>query len=113
MRFNMLNAKETGYLGYAEGGLNISSLRFYLRAGAFCIDNWDDRIYVYERDAPGNFTVPALYGRGIWTSIYLAYRPVSWFRLYMRASYTDYPFMDQEKRKPGRAELKIQAVLRM
>lgn len=36
----------------------------YLRVTGFVIDNWPDRIYVYERDAPGTFSVPAYYGRG-------------------------------------------------
>ena len=35
-----------------------------LRGSIFCIDEWQDRIYCYERDLPGCFSVPAYYGRG-------------------------------------------------
>ncbi|MBO4595855.1 MAG: hypothetical protein J5632_04510 [Bacteroidales bacterium] len=35
-----------------------------LRGTIFCVDNWQDRIYCYERDLPGCFSVPAYYGRG-------------------------------------------------
>ena len=35
----------------------------YFRWTVYKVDNWDDRIYVYERDLPGMFTSPAAYGR--------------------------------------------------
>ena len=112
-RFNMLMCRDIGLLGYVEaqykGG---AGLKAYLRQGIFCIDNWDDRIYVYERDAPGNFNVPAYYGRGIWTSGYLSWRFARWGSLYARASYVAYPMMG-EKKKPGKAELKLQCVLHL
>ena len=68
-------------------------------------DKWDDRIYVYERDAPGSFNVPAFYGRGLWTSLYCSCKVTKWGKLYCRTSYVSYPFM--EKKKPGKAELKL------
>lgn len=51
-------------LGYLEGGYKADMYAAYLRVTGFVIDNWPDRIYVYERDAPGTFSVPAYYGRG-------------------------------------------------
>ena len=88
----------------------VSNLSVWLRQGLFRIDDWDDRIYVYERSAPGAFNVPAYYGRGLWTALMLSARISSELKLYLRASYTAYPFMPQEKRKPGKAELEIQYV---
>ena len=105
MRMNILDSDKTGYLSYVEGGYISERLTAYLRQGVFFIDDWDDRIYVYERDAPGSFNVPAMYGRGLWTSMTSSVR-ISSFRLYARASYVCYPFM--EKKKPGKAELKLQ-----
>ena len=35
-----------------------------MRAMVYRVDNWDDRIYAYERGVPGSFSIPALYGRG-------------------------------------------------
>jgi hypothetical protein len=80
----------------------------YLRQGFFFIDDWDDRIYVYEHDAPGSFTAPAMYGRGLWTSVSAGMKLSSRLRMYARAAYTGYTFMEQEKKKPGKAELKLQ-----
>jgi hypothetical protein len=68
----------------------------------FAVDNWDDRIYVYERDAPGSFNVPAFYGRGLWTSVYLSWKYSRSGSLSLRGIY----------KKPGNAELKIQLGLR-
>ena len=106
MRLNVLNCDKTGVLSYAEAGHKGENLAAYLRQGIFFIDDWDDRIYVYERDAPGSFNVPAMYGRGLWTSLMASARINSSLRLYSRASYVCYPFM--EKKKPGKAELKLQ-----
>ena len=93
-----------------EGGLKRDRLSLYLRQGLFLIDHWEDRIYAYERDAPGNFNVPAYYGRGVWTALTGAWRFAHRGRIYLRAGLTAYPFMRKEKKKPGKAELKLQYV---
>ena len=98
-RINLLRCKGTGFLSYAEGGYKTDDVSVYLRTGVYRIDNWDDRIYVYERDAPGSFTVPAMYGRGVWVSFSASWRYARWGRLYVRAA-----------KKPGKAELKLQSV---
>jgi hypothetical protein len=106
MRMNVLNCDRTGVLSYMEAGYQSERLTADLRQGIFFIDDWDDRIYVYERDAPGSFNVPAMYGRGVWTSVMASFRFTSSWRLYARASIISYPFM--QKKKPGKAELKLQ-----
>lgn len=108
LRFNILNCEHTGFLSYAEGSYAGAVLSLHLRQGFFIIDDWDDRIYVYERDAPGSFNVPAMYGRGLWTSAVAGIDLMRKLRLYLRASFTAYPFMKPEKKKPGKAELKLQ-----
>lgn len=113
VRFNALVCSGTGLLGYAEGGYRDSAVSVFLRQGFFRIDNWNDRIYVYERDAPGSFIVPAFYGRGMWTSAVASWKFARWGRFYLRAAFTSYPFMKGEKKKPGRAELKVQFVFRI
>lgn len=55
-----------GILGYVEIGHKSA----YFRLGAFSTSGWASRIYCYERDAPGSFTVPAYYGKGINASLY-------------------------------------------
>ena len=66
-----------GVLGYFEignkgskAGMMPDSWAAYLRIGAFSTSNWSSRIYCYEHDAPGTFTVPAYYGKGLTTSLY-------------------------------------------
>ena len=109
IRPNFLYCKSFAALIYAETACVMKSFSAYIRAGVFKVDNWDDRIYVYERDAPGGFNVPAMYGRGVWGAATASWKLTRSFKLYGRASYTAYPFM--EKKKPGKAELKLQCVL--
>ena len=106
MRVNLLSCDKTGFLSYLEGGYDDEKISVYLRQGAFFIDDWDDRIYVYERDAPSSFNVPAMYGRGVWSALTASWNVASCLKLYVRTSFIGYPFM--EKKKPGKAELKLQ-----
>ena len=107
-RFNVLHCKNLAWLTYLEGGARYRKLAAYLRQGFFVIDNWDDRIYAYERDVPGAYNSPAFYGRGIWTSFLGSLKPTGWCKICLRTGLTLYPFM-QEK-KPGKAELRFQCV---
>ena len=113
MRLNALMCVGTAFVGYLEEGRKTEEMSVYLRQGVFFVDDWEVRIYVYERDAPGSFNVPAMYGRGWFVSAVASAR-INWkIRLYARASYTGYQFMPDEKRKPGKAELKLQAVFKL
>ena len=109
MRLNVLNCKSTSFLTYLEGGFKSERLSIYLRQGLFLIDDWSDRIYAYERDVPGCYNSPAFYGRGVWTSCMTSWKVSKVCKLYFRAGYTAYPFM--EEKKPGKAELRFQTVL--
>lgn len=113
VRLNVTACTGFGLLGYAEGGYRAARTSVFLRQGFFRIDNWSDRIYVHERDAPGSFLVPAFYGRGWWTSAVCSWTCTKWLRIYARASCTAYPFMAAEKRKPGIAGLRLQCVFRI
>jgi len=110
-RFHVAACKCAGLLTYLEGGYKADGISLYLRQGFFHVDNWDDRIYAYERDAPGSFSVPVFYGRGMWTSAVASFRISRFLKFYLRGSLTAYPFMTGEKKKPGKAELKLQCVL--
>lgn len=61
----------TGVLGYLEiGNKGQDSWSAYMRIGAFNTAGWASRIYCYERDAPGTFTVSAYSGKGVTASLY-------------------------------------------
>lgn len=111
-RFIILKSRDHSFLGLLDAAIRSGNLTVRLRAGAFLVDHWDDRIYVYEYDAPGSFNVPAYYGRGVWTSSMVSWKINRSVRLYFRASYISYCFMPEEKKKPGRAELKFQSVFK-
>ena len=112
-RYNALWYRDMAWLWYVEPGVVLPSsggrptLNLWCRLTLFKVDDWDDRIYSYERDAPGSFNVPAYYGREYSASLYSAVRSASGrHRLCMRLSLVDYPWM--EKEKPGRAEARVQ-----
>ncbi|MBQ6284215.1 MAG: hypothetical protein IJK70_05430 [Bacteroidales bacterium] len=90
LRLEGLLCKSLAGLTYLEVGRKTEKLSAYLRGTLFLVDNWDDRIYSYERDAPGNFTVPAYYGRGVAFSAVGGYKFQPWKRktlkLYLRVS---------------------------
>ena len=104
-RYNILKYVSTGNLGFIEGGYKNDRFSIYLKQLVFDIDNWDDRIYAYERDAPGSFSVPAFYGRGMNTSFMTSWRFSRWGRLYAKGTFTY-----GQKKKSGKAGLKLQCV---
>ena len=108
IRANLLKCRETAFLSYVEGNMNTGRVRLHLRQGVFVVDDWEDRIYAYERDAPGCFNVPAFYGRGVWTSVTASFAVSKCVALYIRGCYTSYVFM--EEKKPGKAELRFQCM---
>lgn len=57
-----------------------------LRGTLYCIDNWKDRIYFYERELPSSFYIPALYKRGVSWYVYIKYAPLSRVGLYLKIS---------------------------
>ena len=61
-------------------------IRCSVRATAFSAEDWDARIYCYERDVPGAFSVPAYYGKGAGLYAVVTYKPVRWFNLSLKCS---------------------------
>ncbi|MBR5834949.1 MAG: hypothetical protein IKY66_02180 [Bacteroidales bacterium] len=110
-RVNVLNYVSTGFLTFLEGGYKRDRFSVYLKQTFFVVDNWDDRIYSYERDAPGNFSVPAFYGRGVNTALMLSWKFTRWGKVYLKGTMTSYPFMEQEKKKSGSAGLRLQFIV--
>lgn len=113
-RADGLVCRKTGFLTYLEGGRKSGFWNAFLRGTLFLVDSWDDRIYSYERDAPGNFNVPAYYGRGFSLSAVAGARirlTRTWkmLKLYARASTIRYALM--EAPKPSRTEFKFQMML--
>ena len=104
-RLNGVHDGGFGLLGYLEGGWKPPGGFAWIRITAHATAGWQSRIYVYERDAPGNFTVPAYYGTGFAAMAYAGWKKrfrKTTFKLYLRGSYR------WQKEKPGQAGLKLQ-----
>ena len=105
---NRLHAVTTGKWGgltYFEGGWRPEGASAWLRITLFSTPDWATRLYSYERDAPGSFTVPAYHGTGISVSAYGGWKKrfrKTTVRLYLRASGV------WKKEKPGQAGLRFQ-----
>lgn len=90
LRGEAVRCKSWGLLTYLEGGYKNDVLSSYLRFSAFRIPEWADRIYSYERDAPGTFSVPAYSGTGLSASLVAGYKLRVWrltFKANVRAAY--------------------------
>ncbi len=104
---DVCHCQETSWLVFVESGYAFSGSKFrklsaVSRFTVFGADKWDDRIYCYERNVPGAFSVPAFYGRGY--SLYvLASVKMEHLDFSFRASLLGYPWMAEKK--PGKAEL--------
>lgn len=59
-----------GGLMWAEGGYRHSKVSTYLKAGVYSVEKWSDRLYIYDRDAPGNFSNLMAYGGGCFLASY-------------------------------------------
>lgn len=106
-RWHMQYGRDFSWLFYAEGCLRFRFAELYLRQGFFKADNWADRIYAYERDFPLSFSIPAYYGRGMWTALYGTADFCSWCGVGLKAFFRACPWGPAEKRKPGSAGLKL------
>ena len=73
-RLEAVQCKNWGFLSYLEGGYKGSKSAVYLRVTGFSVKDWAARIYCYEREAPGNFSVPAYNGRGVAASAVASYK---------------------------------------
>lgn len=61
-----------GVLLHLEESLHTPWGSVYLQEGWHRAPQWDDRLYLYERNAPGTFRVPARYGQGWFLHLYFS-----------------------------------------
>ena len=85
LRLEAVRCDAWGFLTYLEGGYKDENLSAYFRFNAFHIPQWEDRIYCYERDAPGTFSVPAYSGTGLAASLTAGYKFRLW-RITLKAN---------------------------
>lgn len=104
---------EWGMAAFVEESCRLTgTLSAYLRAGLFSVDNWAGRIYVYEHDIQGRFNVPAIYGRGVWGSLFVSWKFFRAGKLSARLAWWSYPFMLPAARKPDKLEARLMLALK-
>ncbi len=110
VRTHFQYSEDFSFLIYAEGIWKPSWGSLHFRQGFFRADHWSDRIYAYERDFPLSFSVPAYCGRGGWTSLFFRAELAGWCALGVKGNFTFW-YRD-ERRKPGKAGLKLWCAFR-
>jgi len=90
IRVDWLHARSDAFMIFLEQTLMTDFLKLRLREEIFHVDNWDDRIYVYEYDVPGCFNVPALYGRGYALSALCGWKVWDTGKLWLKLSLQSY-----------------------
>lgn len=101
-RCNLVRCRDWGQLAYIQAGPKTQDLQLSLRLCYHNIPYWEDRIYVYQQDAPGGFNIPAFYKKGFSSSLYAAWHINRQHSLWLRLSYIN-----------ERPEMKLQYRLRL
>ena len=70
--YSFANSKSNGYAVAQDLGFEPSGNRFtvLLHAVLFNTDVWENKIYLWEKDLQGSFSMPMLYGQGSRTAIF-------------------------------------------
>lgn len=102
-------SRDIAFLAAAEGAWKGRIVRCHAQAAVFRIDSWDSRIYLYQRDAPGMFSVPAMYGRGISLAGYAKMKFGRRTELHLKCAWSTYPWAREgDTRKRDSLEANIQ-----
>lgn len=82
-------------------------LTLTLRLAGFYIPDYANRIYMYEHDVLGGFSIPALYGKGARAYLNIRYKPLDWMTIYLRADETVYISQKEEKDKKNQTNIHL------
>lgn len=81
--------REKGFLLFSEIRWQPSpSLQMTGRLTGFQSDSYDSRVYSYETDVPGLFSIPVLYGQGSRHYLLVDYKILKWCRISVKYSET-------------------------
>ena len=113
-------AKSNGILFFQEFRFSLSrKWRASIRGVVFHTEDYRSRIYTYEHNVMYNFTIPALYDKGVRTYLLLQYKPLQLFSIQAKIGRISY--FDREKigsgndaiEKSHKTSLTIQASLKL
>ena len=116
---NFEETKEAGYLMYQDFiykpiGTNLS---FTSRLAYFDIPSYGSRIYAYENDILGSFSIPAYQGQGIRFYLNVRYRPLHHLTLDFRIAHTNLYFTEEISSGPeqinGNTKTQVKAQMKI
>jgi hypothetical protein len=93
-------------------------LKIYLQYALFDTDDYNSRIYAYESDLLGTFSIPVFSGKGSRTSIMLKYSPVKEADIWIKYGITQYTNIETIGTGPyeidgnHKSELKVEVLLK-
>lgn len=79
-----------GFAALQDANLQLGKLRLSGRIALFDTDNYDTRLYAYEKDVLYTFAIPALSDRGIRQYLLLYYKPTRKLRFWIKYAITTY-----------------------
>ena len=83
--------RSLGYMASLSGGCQaVRHFDIYAMAGYFHTDDFNSRIYSYERGMLHDFSFSSYYGEGLRYALYIGYSPVATLRITAKAATTDY-----------------------
>lgn len=83
--------RSRGYMASVSGGCQaIKRLDIYCTAGYFNTDDYNSRIYSYERGMLYDFSFPSYYGEGLRYAMLVSYKPIDSLQVTAKVSTTNY-----------------------
>lgn len=88
--FELETPRTTGYFISQDLNVNLSKVRLSTRYAIFDTDNYDTRIYAFERDVLYAFSIPAFSGRGTRLYALVQLRPMRQIDVWVKYGITHY-----------------------
>lgn len=110
-RIHLAYCRNFSILSYLEAGHSTEKFSLRLRTTFFSAPTWDDRLYAWMPDAPGNFNIPAFYGKGWALSAHSAMHLGRHHSIWLTGEYTAWPWNDSPKDNRFRVSLQYRLKL--
>ncbi len=102
-RFEQQERKSTGYALIQDLNLTLNKWRLSSRFAVFDTEDYDNRLYSYEKDVLYAFSIPAYAGKGIRTFLLLRYQLNNKITIWGR--WAQFSYIDTEKISSGLQEI--------
>ena len=101
-----LSTSESGYGASQALIFKTDKCELHTSATYFFTTDWESRVYLYQRDTPGSFSIPACYGEGFGVNLFCKYKINSAISLWMRFNYLNNFASDRDDKYEAKLELR-------